>query len=103
MYVAQIYGYRNSLWAEHLGELDACFEEPESLECVRMVNQIAKDNWNRFTAENFTQLRGHLLKYPLKVEADGAISPLPEHENFPDTGGKVIGVHSLLLNDMLTT
>ncbi|XP_044499628.1 phospholipase D delta-like [Mangifera indica] len=99
----QIYGYRKSLWAEHLGELEACFEEPESLECVRTVNQIAGDNWARFTNEKFMQLQGHLLKYPLKVEADGKLSPLTGHESFPDTGGKVIGTHSLLLTDMLTT
>ncbi|KAJ0039668.1 hypothetical protein Pint_28585 [Pistacia integerrima] len=99
----QIYGYRNSLWAEHLGELEACFGEPESLECVRTVNQIAGDNWNRFTTENFTRLRGHLLKYPLKVEADGKLISLPGHDQFPDTGGKVIGTHFLYLNDMLTT
>lgn len=103
MYVLQIYGYRKSLWAEHLGELEACFEEPESLECVRTVNQIAGDNWARFTNEKFMQLQGHLLKYPLKVEADGKLSPLTGHESFPDTGGKVIGTHSLLLTDMLTT
>ncbi|KAJ0039929.1 hypothetical protein Pint_28738 [Pistacia integerrima] len=100
----QIYGYRNSLWAEHLGQLEACFEEPESRECVRTVNQIAGDNWDRFTTtENFTPLRGHLLKYPLKVETDGTVSPLPGHEKFPDTGGTVIGRSSRILNDTLTT
>ncbi|XP_031262656.1 phospholipase D delta-like [Pistacia vera] len=41
----QIYGYRNSLWAEHLGQLEASFEEPESRECVRTVNQIVGDKW----------------------------------------------------------
>ncbi|KAJ0039631.1 hypothetical protein Pint_28743 [Pistacia integerrima] len=100
----QIYGYRNSLWAEHLGQLEACFEEPESRECVRTVNQIAGDNWDRFTTtENFTPLQGHLLKYPLKVETDGTVSPLPGHEEFPDTGGTVIGRSSRILNDTLTT
>ncbi|XWS45611.1 hypothetical protein CRYUN_Cryun15aG0151100 [Craigia yunnanensis] len=31
----QVYGYRMSLWAEHLGELNKLFKEPESLECVK--------------------------------------------------------------------
>ncbi|KAH0969216.1 hypothetical protein GBA52_028941 [Prunus armeniaca] len=70
----QIYGYRMSLWAEHLGK-DPCFEEPESLECVRTVNGIAEENWKRFTSPDFTQLQGHLLKYPLQVDADGKVGP----------------------------
>lgn len=99
----QIYGYRKSLWSEHLGMLDNCFEEPESLDCIRKVNQIAGENWGRFTAAEFTPLQGHLLRYPLQVDADGTVSPLPDNEQFPDAGGKIIGVHSMSLPDMLTT
>lgn len=91
-----------SLWAEHLGK-DPCFEEPESLGCVRTVNGIAEENWKRFTSPDFTQLQGHLLKYPLQVDADGKVGPLPGYENFPDVGGKVIGGHSATLPDTLTT
>lgn len=101
--ILQIYGYRKSLWSEHLGMLDNCFEEPESLDCIRKVNQIAGENWGRFTAMEFTPLQGHLLRYPLQVDADGTVSPLPDNEQFPDAGGKIIGVHSMSLPDMLTT
>lgn len=83
--------------------LDNCFEEPESLDCIRKVNQIAGENWGRFTATEFTPLQGHLLRYPLQVDADGTVSPLPGNEQFPDAGGKIIGVHSMSLPDMLTT
>lgn len=99
----QVYGYRMSLWAEHLGNLDAWFEEPESVECVRKVNEIAEDNWKSFTSENFTLLQGHLLKYPLQLDADGKVGPLSGYENFPDVGGKVLGAHSVHLPDTLTT
>lgn len=99
----QVYGYRMSLWAEHLGMLDGSFKEPESLECVKKVNGIAEDNWRRFTSEEFTLLQGHLLKYPLQVDADGKVSLLPQQENFPDVGGKVLGVHSATIPDLLTT
>ncbi|KAH9623097.1 hypothetical protein KSS87_002528 [Heliosperma pusillum] len=99
----QVYGYRTSLWAEHLGMLDGIFDEPESLECVHKVNEIAKDNWKRFTAENFTTLQGHLLKYPLQVDADGKVDSLPDHDSFPDVGGKIIGAPSNTLPDVLTT
>ncbi|KAJ7953180.1 Phospholipase D [Quillaja saponaria] len=99
----QIYGYRLSLWSEHLGMLDTSFEEPESLECVRKVNAIAEDNWKRFASEDFSLLQGHLLKYPVLVEADGKMGPLPGHEKFPDVGGKVLGEQSAALPDALTT
>ncbi|KAK9990078.1 hypothetical protein SO802_025063 [Lithocarpus litseifolius] len=99
----QVYGYRMSLWAEHLGKVDTCFEEPESLECVNTVNGIAKKNWKRYTDKDFTPLQGHLLKYPVQVDENGKVSPLPGQENFPDVGGKVLGVHSVTLPDTLTT
>lgn len=99
----QVYGYRMSLWAEHLGVTGKGFVEPEELECVRTVNQIAEDNWKKFTAQEFAELQGHLIKYPLQVDNDGKVSPLPDYENFPDVGGKIIGAHSMALPDTLTT
>ncbi|KAF8759380.1 hypothetical protein HU200_010423 [Digitaria exilis] len=92
----QVYGYRTSLWAEHLGKVDDLFKDPSSLDCVKFVNEIAQDNWQRFTAEEFRPLQGHLLKYPVKVEADGKINPLPDHECFPDVGGKILGAPTSL-------
>ncbi|KAA3461103.1 phospholipase D delta-like [Gossypium australe] len=99
----QVHGYRMSLWAEHLGELNKLFKEPESVECVKMVNSIAEENWKKFTDAEYSPLQGHLLMYPLQVDMDGKVNPLPEHENFPDVGGKVIGAHSIQLPDVLTT
>ncbi|KAK2981258.1 hypothetical protein RJ640_028623 [Escallonia rubra] len=99
----QIYGYRMSLWAEHLGMSDKHLKEPENLECVKRVNKVAEENWNSFTAENFTPLNGHLLKYPLDVDVDGKVGPLPGYENFPDVGGKILGAPSPTLPDILTT
>ncbi|KAL7223763.1 hypothetical protein ACSBR1_025254 [Camellia fascicularis] len=99
----QIYGYRMSLWSEHLGILDKYSEEPESLECVKKVNRVAEDNWKRYTTENFTLLQGHLLKYPIHVDVDGKVGPLPGYESFPDIGGKVLGSYSPTIPDVLTT
>ncbi|KAH1113302.1 hypothetical protein J1N35_006680 [Gossypium stocksii] len=99
----QVYGYRMSLWAEHLGELNKCFKEPETLECVKTVNTIAEDNWKKFTDTDYSALQGHLMRYPLEVDIDGKVKPLPGYENFPDVGGKVIGTHSVKLPDILTT
>ncbi|RHN71183.1 putative phospholipase D [Medicago truncatula] len=98
----QVYGYRMSLWAEHLGTIHECFKEPESLECVESVNKIAEDNWRKFTDDDFKPLQGHIMKYPIKVNANGKVSSLPGYESFPDVGGKVLGSRSTLPNALTT-
>ncbi|XP_062164855.1 phospholipase D delta-like [Alnus glutinosa] len=98
----QVCGYRMSLWTEHLGMLDDCFKEPENFVCVNSVNKVAEDNWRKYTAEEFTPLQGHLLKYPVQVDANGKVGPLPGQETFPDVGGKVLGYRTTL-PDALTT
>lgn len=98
----QVYGYRMSLWAEHLGTLEDCFCQPETLECMRKVNSIAKTNWQIFAAEENKEMRGHLMQYPVQVNKDGIVSTLHGHESFPDVGGKILG-SSTNLPDALTT
>ncbi|XP_058210908.1 phospholipase D gamma 1-like isoform X1 [Rhododendron vialii] len=87
----QIYGYRMSLWAEHLGTIENCFMQPESLECVRKVRSMGEMNWQQFAADEVTEMRAHLLKYPVDVDHKGKVSPLPGCENFPDVGGRIVG------------
>ncbi|GJR70925.1 C2 domain-containing protein [Tanacetum coccineum] len=57
----------------------------------------------RYTNEKHTTLQGHLLRYPLQVDADGNVNSLPGFDNFPDVGGKVMGAHSPSMPDILTT
>ncbi|PWA60945.1 hypothetical protein CTI12_AA381820 [Artemisia annua] len=99
----QVYGYRMSLWAEHLGAIENAYKEPQTLECVNKVNKIAEDNWKRYTSEKHTTLQGHLLRYPLHVDADGNVNSLPGFENFPDIGVKVMGAQFPILPEFLTT
>ncbi|KAJ8565404.1 hypothetical protein K7X08_007980 [Anisodus acutangulus] len=87
----QIHGYRMSLWAEHLGVVEDCFRQPESLECVRRVRSMGEFNWKQFAADEVTEMRGHLLKYPVEVDRKGKVKNLPGCTNFPDVGGNIIG------------
>lgn len=98
----QVYGYRMSLWAEHLGQLDDSFREPHSIECVQRVNHIAHQNWLTFVADDNKDMTGHLMTYPLHVTAQGNLAPLPGYESFPDVGGKILGAPTNL-PDALTT
>ncbi|KAK9095846.1 hypothetical protein Sjap_021343 [Stephania japonica] len=98
----QVFGYRMSLWAEHLGRLEDCFCEPHTIECVRRVNKLADENWLTYVSTKMKEMHGHLIRYPLKVDQSGRLMPIPGHELFPDVGGKVLGSSSNL-PDSLTT
>ncbi|KAJ3669194.1 hypothetical protein LUZ60_011144 [Juncus effusus] len=87
----QIYGYRMSLWAEHIGFTEDIFDRPESVECVRSVRAVGEANWRQFAADETTEMRGHLLKYPLIVSPKGKVGPIPNQETFPDVGGDICG------------
>ena len=69
-----------SLWAEHLGVLEDCFCQPETLECMRKVNSIAKTNWQIYAAEEHKEMTGHLMQYPIQVNKDGKVTTLPGQE-----------------------
>lgn len=65
----QIYGFRMSLWEEHLNTLKPSFERPESLECVREVAAMCQVNWEAFNQEEVCEVPGHLMPYPIVVRA----------------------------------
>ncbi|GMI90692.1 ARABIDOPSIS THALIANA PHOSPHOLIPASE D DELTA, phospholipase D delta [Hibiscus trionum] len=98
----QVYGYRMSLWAEHMHMVDDLFKEPGSLECVKTVNDIAEENWKRYSSNEFKHLQGHLLKYPISVTRSGKVGTLPGQETFPDVGGKILGCRSTLPHALTT-
>ncbi|CAN8321362.1 unnamed protein product [Cochlearia groenlandica] len=94
----QVFGYRMSLWAEHLGFLEKGFEK---MECVRRVRELSEINWKQYGSEEVTEMKGHLLKYPVHVDKTGKVSSLPDCETFPDLGGKITGSF-LVFQDNLT-
>ncbi|KAK6805306.1 hypothetical protein RDI58_003091 [Solanum bulbocastanum] len=98
----QVYGYRMSLWAEHLGRVEDGFMDPQTIECVRRVNKIARRNWQAFVADEYKPMKGHLMQYPVHVSKNGEVTALPGFDCFPDVGGKILGAPTNL-PDALTT
>lgn len=86
-----MHGYRMSLWSEHIGAVEECFHRPESLECVRRIRSLSEHNWRQYVADEVTEMKGHLLKYPLEVDSKGKVKTLPGCETFPDVGGSIKG------------
>ncbi|KAG6517498.1 hypothetical protein ZIOFF_020890 [Zingiber officinale] len=62
--------------------------------------RVAEENCFRYTAEEIIPLRGHLLKYPIQVAADGEVMSLPGQETFPNVGGKILGVSTPLPDEL---
>ncbi|ONL92985.1 phospholipase D15 [Zea mays] len=87
----QIFGYRMSLWAEHIGAIEESFTRPESLECTRQVRHIGQQNWEKFISSHVTEMKGHLLKYPVSIDSRGKVNPLSGCATFPDLGGNICG------------
>ncbi|KAG6556491.1 hypothetical protein Mapa_001817 [Marchantia paleacea] len=98
----QIYGYRLGLWAEHLGFLAECFNDPSSLECVHTINEAAEKNWEQYTTEEVTDMKGHLMPYPYEISFDGQVSHKANFETFPDVGGKIMGTNTQLPDNLTT-
>ncbi|KAH7437060.1 hypothetical protein KP509_05G054500 [Ceratopteris richardii] len=98
----QVYGYRISLWTEHLRCFEECFKRPWTLDCVKRVRDLGIENWNQYVDEKVTDMKGHLMCYPLDIQPSGKVVPMKGYETFPDIGGKIIG-SSTNLPDGLTT
>ncbi|XP_028799098.1 phospholipase D alpha 1-like [Neltuma alba] len=104
----QIHGFRRALWLEHLGDIDAeMLDYPENEDCVKLVNFIAKDNWELYTKETFNEddssLFKHLLRYPVDITKGGGVVALKGFEFFPDTKARILGTKSEYLPPLLTT
>lgn len=98
----QIYAFRRALWYEHIGDNHDDFDEPESEECVKLVNRFAEINWEIYSNDTFDgRVTPHLLCYPIKVTKDGTITSLLQF--FPDTKAPILGSKSEYLPPILTT
>ena len=63
---------------------------------------MADRNWEQYAAPEITDMRGHLIRYPLKIEDNGDVTNLPGFQTFPDVGGKIMGSNQQSIPDDLT-
>ena len=100
-----VHGFRLHCWATHMGMVEDVFREPQSLECVQRVNEIAERNWKTYMDEDTREMTSYLVPYPIEVGFDGAVKPRPDLENgcFPDTEAKVLGSKAMTIPDILVT
>ncbi|WIA08753.1 hypothetical protein OEZ85_008176 [Tetradesmus obliquus] len=100
----QVAGFRKALWLEHIGALGPEHDDPSRLECMQALRATGDANWQAFMHPDVQPLpQGHLLNYPNSVGYDGSVGPLPDCLEFPDLGGKILGVKNAVLPGLLTT
>jgi len=97
--------FRKSLWGEHLGSLPEECNNPQTIECMRKVNEMAQENWLAYISEEDEVPAGHLLTYPILVSQEGQVSNLEDeaYHCFPDTTASVLGALSGIFPEKLTT
>jgi phospholipase D1/2 len=99
-----VHTYRMALWAAHLGGADRSYLNPASDECLSKVRKVTKEFWRVYTADAPQHSDVHMLPYPIDVDQEGRVLPLPRpFDCFPDTEAKVLGQKSGFLPVKLTT
>lgn len=71
----QIREFRKGVWQEHFGTgiLPAKWQEPESQECIRAVQQAARQNYLNFHLREKAEQSGHLCKWPIEAGTEYGI------------------------------
>ncbi|XP_068652263.1 phospholipase D alpha 4-like [Aristolochia californica] len=97
--------YRMSLWYEHTRRVEAVFEQPESIECVRRICSIGEEMWTKYSGEEVVDMEGvHLVSYPVSVSKEGLCGDAENSGGvFPDTKAMIRGRRSKLLPPIFTT
>mmetsp|Transcript_8277 Transcript_8277/g.19618 ORF Transcript_8277/g.19618 Transcript_8277/m.19618 type:complete len:149 (+) Transcript_8277:159-605(+) len=96
-----VHCFRMQLWAEHMGRIEPCFFQPESLECVRQVRSTAQKNQKRFFGSSNHDMESHLTLYPYVVDTvSGQVTANPT--TIPDSRASVRGRRSAMLPDVIT-
>jgi len=97
----EVHKFRMNLWTEHIGFSHHLLVNPNSVECAKFINEIADKNWTDFMGDEVVELKGHLMRYPIRADpATGKI--VNTCELIPDTKAKFTGTKSFLLADKLT-
>jgi phospholipase D1/2 len=98
----KVHQFRLSLWAEHTGISHPIFSRPNTVDCAQLMNRLADENWEAFIGKEVVDLKGHLLRYPIRVDpATG--KTISTVEFIPETKGKFRGTKSFILADKLTS
>jgi len=101
-----VHAFRLSLWAEHTHRVLPEFDVPHTIECMRLMNDIGRQNWEIFIGNQVVDMseRGHLMRYPINFDHSGYVEDIHHHSHliFPDTHAAIVGGNSLFMPNLVT-
>ena len=98
-----VHSFRRALWAEHCGEHKEEHMDPSTLECMRSMRGIGKENLDQFISDEPQHRDSHLMLYPIQVGENGDVGVREDCKTFPDTSAPILGEKSSFLPNSLTT
>ena len=86
-----------------MGVDEDCFQQPWTSTCMNRVQELANENWKKYIAQEASDMKGHLMPYPIKVNVDpvGKLELIPETKTFLDVGGRILGKNYAAVPDSL--
>ncbi|GBG34460.1 Phospholipase D alpha 1 [Hondaea fermentalgiana] len=108
-----VYGFRMSLWAEHLGgsiaedeDFDpSILQRPSSIDCIRLIQERAFKNWKYYIDDEHNEnVPGHLMTYPYHIDSeDGRVTTVDGLYHFPDfPHSRILGAKTKLPDELTT-
>jgi len=95
--------HRLAVWAAHCGKHMEEHLNPSSMQCMEAMKWLGQENLTEYLKPHPFPSDSHLMTYPLYVEKDGDLDELHSCEEFPVTGGRIMGKASMFLPNRLTT
>jgi phospholipase D1/2 len=99
-----IHAFRMHIWASITDQMSDVFRNPESKECVDLMNSIADRNFKAYMGEEPVDMTSHLLPFPLEFH-QGTLIPRRGlvDGKLPDTTADAMGKKSVVFPEMFLT
>lgn len=99
-----IHAFRMHIWASITDTWNEAFRNPNSKECVDVMNSIAENNWKTYMGEETVDMTSHLLPFPLEYH-NGVLIPRRGlvDGKLPDTCADAMGKKSVVFPEMFLT
>lgn len=83
--------------------MDDAFRDPSTVECMRRMNDIAKENLKMFCQKEVCEMKSYLVPYPIHVsEETGQVSANTPNGFFLDTTANILGSPGVLPKSLTT-
>jgi phospholipase D1/2 len=99
----EVHAFRLHCFARTTNRMEDVFRDPSTVECMRRMNDIAKENWDMYCQDDICEMKSYLVPYPIQVsQENGSVSASTQHGYFPDTAANILGSPGVLPKSLTT-